>query len=106
MHSIVLKWSPSRANWRRPWVNCSRGSVGIVFARLAVYPWQRERYWLSPQAAGPGLGPKPGWSRPVGVATHPLLGRRVSLASPSGTHVWELDFDKRYLPYLDDHRIQ
>ena len=72
---------------------------------LPSYPWQRERYWLEPEAANiadalPGQG-----SRSV-VGDHPLLGRHFKSPHLVGTHFWESTLDKRSRPYLDDHRIQ
>ncbi len=68
---------------------------------LPTYPFQREPFWLAPDdepAARPGEG--------HGVGGHPLLGRRLEVASLDATHVWEGVLDRTRLPYLDDHRIQ
>lgn len=66
---------------------------GGRFVRLPSYPWQRERYWQESETSEQSR---------LGRQIHPLLGRRLTSAQPS----WEIDLDKRLLPYLDDHRIQ
>lgn len=72
---------------------------------LPTYPFQREAYWLEPEAQLP---------TPVGarliapnmVQGHPLLGPHLEVAHPFTIHVWETTLDKRTLPYLNDHQIQ
>jgi acyl transferase domain-containing protein len=60
---------------------------------LPPYPWQRERYWNESEVAA---------QIRLGYQDHPLLGR--PLAQPRPT--WDLELNRRALPYLDDHRIQ
>jgi myxalamid-type polyketide synthase MxaE and MxaD len=69
-------------------------------ARLPAYPWQRERYWLTPTDGGE----RSWWTRDGGQR-HPLLGRPVQLAH-ANVLVWEQSLDLRRLPYLMDHRFQ
>src|SRR5205823_5404790 len=65
------------------------------FVRLPDYPWQRERYWIAPGS------PAPVPSRPAGA--HPLLGRRLRLASPEIVFEAEVGPDDPAL--LADHRL-
>lgn len=60
---------------------------------LPLYTWQRERYWHESPASE---------QLRLGKQVHPLLGQALELPYPS----WKLDLNKRYLAYLDDHRIQ
>jgi acyl transferase domain-containing protein/acyl carrier protein len=69
---------------------------------LPTYPFQREPFWLGPaDASAHGSAAA---SRTAGG--HPLLGRRLEIASLDATHVWEGEIDRTRLAYLDDHRIQ
>jgi acyl transferase domain-containing protein/acyl carrier protein len=68
---------------------------------LPTYPFQRERFWVPPASAAPVAV-----RAPAGPGAHPLLGRRLDVASAAGTHVWEGPLDRRQLGYLTDHRIQ
>jgi acyl transferase domain-containing protein len=65
---------------------------------LPTYPFERQRYWVSPPER---LVPQPN-----GKNWNPLLGAHVKLAYPAGTHMWEIELEKGRLPYLDDHRVQ
>ncbi len=75
---------------------------------LPAYPWQRERFWLSP-AEIPVAGARRrrlisrGGDDAVG---HPLLGMHLASAVNLGTHFWEADLGADLLPYLTDHRVQ
>jgi myxalamid-type polyketide synthase MxaE and MxaD len=64
-------------------------------AELPPYPWQRERFWLSPRATRASL---------PNTSGHPLLGAHQPLAPPLG-HLWEgpLTLDKA--AFLADHRV-
>ncbi|MFY1830940.1 SDR family NAD(P)-dependent oxidoreductase [Myxococcus fulvus] len=64
---------------------------------LPTYPWQRDRYWFQPGAAGA--------SRSAGQG-HAVLGvsRRSSLRP--GARFWDVDVAVEKLPYLKDHRVQ
>ncbi|NVJ08009.1 SDR family NAD(P)-dependent oxidoreductase [Myxococcus sp. AM001] len=64
---------------------------------LPTYPWQRDRYWFQPGAAGASRGAGQG---------HPVLGvsRRSSLRP--GARFWDVDVAVERLPYLKDHRVQ
>jgi acyl transferase domain-containing protein/acyl carrier protein len=71
--------------------------------RLPSYPWQRQRCWLEPSTSGTNLHrEQAAWS---GTGNHSLLGRHFNSPHRSGTHFWETELDRNYLPYLDDHRI-
>jgi acyl transferase domain-containing protein/acyl carrier protein len=63
---------------------------------LPTYPFQRERFWITP--ADPTRGP-------AGTG-HPLLGTRHSLASSPGTVMWEREISLDTHPWLQDHRVQ
>ncbi|MGQ3195994.1 MAG: SDR family NAD(P)-dependent oxidoreductase [Hydrogenophaga sp.] len=65
---------------------------------LPAYPWQRKRHWIRPRPVS-----TPSVSTAQGAAVHPLLGRRLPMASQkmrihegdaSASHAW-----------LNDHRI-
>jgi len=78
-------------NWRQLY---PAGNV----AQLPAYPWQHERFWLDPPAAG-------GSDWAGGGATerreHPLLGRRLPpLAALPGSHIWENKLDGSVRAYL------
>jgi acyl transferase domain-containing protein len=60
---------------------------------LPPYPWQRERHWIETASAQDDR---------LGRQDHPLLGRRAPGASPT----WQLELNRRRLPYLDDHRLR
>jgi acyl transferase domain-containing protein len=63
------------------------------FVRLPGYRWQRERYWSESEES---------IADRIGVASHPLLGQRVSAARPT----WELEISTRVLEYLADHAVR
>ena len=83
-------------DWRRLYPSGGRN------ISLPIYPWQRERLWLDNSTQA---GFTPAWSWSGASEQHPLLGRRLNLASP-GNYVWEVELSQRRLPYLYDHRIQ
>ncbi len=69
---------------------------------LPGYPWQRERFWLDPQAAdaeekGHFIDDE---------SLHPLLGRALTIAGQPGTRLWENLFDLSHLSYVSDHRVE
>lgn len=74
--------------------------------RLPSYPWQRERCWLETKVVATNFYRERVPLQQNGAERHPLLGRHVTLAHSPGTHVWEIELDRQFLSYLDDHRIQ
>jgi len=74
--------------------------------RLPSYPWQRERFWLEAKDMDAGFHRGRVWPGRTGRQTNPLLGRHSKLAHPPGNHFWEVELEKWFLPYLDDHRVQ
>lgn len=67
--------------------------VGGRHVPLPTYPWQTERYWVESEESA---------RKRLGQHDHPLLGRPLKLPHPA----WELELNRRNLPYLNDHRIQ
>ncbi|MCC7358651.1 MAG: acyltransferase domain-containing protein, partial [Anaerolineales bacterium] len=69
-------------------------------AALPTYPFQRERYWVTPAASAR-------WSplAPLAAQAHPLLGRPQSLAPAIGRQVWTQMLEQARLPYLADHQV-
>ncbi|WP_353979024.1 SDR family NAD(P)-dependent oxidoreductase [Salinicola endophyticus] len=72
----------------RPWF-----PVVGRFVDLPHYPWQRERYWVSPTGDAQGLMAR--------HYEHPLLGYRLARQG----WAWESQLDTRRLPWLADHRV-
>jgi len=71
--------------------------------RLPSYPWQRQRCWLEPGAAGSYQSEHtPNHSG----ARNSLLGRHFKSAESGGADYWEIRLDKESMPFLDDHRIE
>ncbi|MBN3823118.1 SDR family NAD(P)-dependent oxidoreductase [Burkholderia sp. Ac-20384] len=62
-------------------------------AALPTYPWQRERFWLTPSVEGYGLV-----NRRV---DHPLLGYRLH----EHAFAWENQLDPQRVPMLADHVV-
>ena len=55
--------------------------------RLPAYAWQHQEFWLEPVSGRSLAQTKP--DRLGDDSRHPLLGRHVQLAQPSGCHLWE-----------------
>lgn len=81
LHSfgVKLDWSPMYE--------------GGMITTLPAYPWKKNRYWAESKSVAQVR---------LGQNAHPLLGRRLSSASPA----WETLLDIEKQPYLNDHRIQ
>jgi len=71
---------------------------------LPSYPWQREPCWMTEAEEAVE------WERPAraggGAGRHPLLGRHLRSAAPTGESFWELEIDRRRPSYLEEHRVQ
>jgi natural product biosynthesis luciferase-like monooxygenase protein len=77
--------------------------------RLPSYPWQRERCWIETEDSRMDTDPNRGqdFQSPSEKPKHPLLGRRLKdLAHLPGCRFWEIELDRRALPYLGEHVIQ
>lgn len=81
----------------------SRGRV----ISLPAYAWQREQFWLETRQ------PKQyRFARSFSAESdecgngRPLLGRRLAVASSSGTQTWEAEITADQLSYLYEHRLQ
>jgi acyl transferase domain-containing protein len=74
-------------DWRKLWPD------GGQCIRLPTYPWQRQSYWHESEDSKE-------WR--LSEKRHPLLGRRVKSADP----LWENLLDKRFLAYLEDHKVR
>ncbi len=66
-------------------------------ARLPLYPWQREHFWVDDLEKTA--------KRRVN-AGHPLLGQHLKSSVHADTHFWEVELGLDALPYLADHRVQ
>ncbi len=64
-------------------------------AGLPTYPFERTRHWVTPQA--PGSAPR------SQSAAHPLLGRRLNLATADA--IYESDWSIAGQSWLEDHRV-
>ncbi len=73
--------------WRKLW------PTGGRCLHLPKYPWQRQRYWHEPDGSR---------ELRLGGKRYPLLDRNRESADPT----WEVSVDKKYLPYLEDHKLQ
>ncbi|MBN3793104.1 acyltransferase domain-containing protein, partial [Burkholderia sp. Ac-20353] len=69
------------------------GASHALHAALPTYPWQRDRYWLTPTADGYGLVNR--------RREHPLLGYRLH----EHAFAWENQLDPAKLPLLADHVV-
>ena len=67
--------------------------------KLPLIPWQRQRYWIDVQSTGLINS----WQQPG--KTHPLLGKRINLASSPTSSIWQTVFDVSLLNFLEGHRI-
>lgn len=73
---------------------------------LPTYPFERERCWIESTEAG-GVSDRRRVPRKAGnPERNPLLGLHTQLASPAGSHVWEIELDHQRFSYLIDHRVQ
>lgn len=64
---------------------------------MPTYPFRRERHWCtsgSQQVSVPG------------AAGHPLLGKRLDLATDPASYVWSSEISLARHPWLRDHRVQ
>jgi acyl transferase domain-containing protein/acyl-CoA synthetase (AMP-forming)/AMP-acid ligase II/acyl carrier protein len=69
--------------------------------RLPLYPWQRERYWISAQAGEQAqAAASKSQTRRNGDSQHPLLGLHVRSAAHAATHLWEMDLSNGLSSYL------
>jgi acyl transferase domain-containing protein/acyl carrier protein len=78
------------------WESVMAGRGGRRVA-LPTYPFQRQRYWVSPTSRDGASSRTPG---------HPLLGHRQGLAVIPDTHIWETEVSLDSHPWLRDHRVQ
>jgi acyl transferase domain-containing protein/acyl carrier protein len=85
---------------------CKLYPAGGRCVPLPPYPWQRERCWLEPEGTDADLRWEWAGRDQRGRRKHPLLGRHLQSAHPSGSHFWETELSERSLPYLSDHRVQ
>lgn len=74
-------------------VDPDRFAPGASHAALPSYPWQRDRYWLTPTVEGYGLVNR--------RREHPLLGYRLH----EHAFAWENQLDPAKLPMLADHAV-
>ncbi|MEZ4297754.1 MAG: acyltransferase domain-containing protein [Polyangiaceae bacterium] len=76
------------------------GEDGARLAPLPLYPWQRERLWLSPEdLAEPA-------ARRAREGEHPLLGAPFSPAAHTGERFWERTLGAGDLAWIADHQVQ
>jgi acyl transferase domain-containing protein/NADP-dependent 3-hydroxy acid dehydrogenase YdfG/acyl carrier protein len=92
-HALAEMWVHGvRVDWRATFAASRAKQVA-----LPTYAFQRERYWLQPQASGAGDVTSAG----LGAARHPLLSAAIGLADGEGwlftgrlslsTHAWLAD---------------
>ncbi|NHV27425.1 type I polyketide synthase [Burkholderia sp. D-99] len=74
-------------------VDPDRFAPGESRAALPSYPWQRDRFWLTPTVEGYGLVNR--------RREHPLLGYRLH----EHAFAWENQLDPAKLPMLADHVV-
>lgn len=64
---------------------------------LPTYPFRRQRHWIEPPLVPFLAGQQVG---------HPLLGKKLTLADPPGSHVFTVLLDTNRPRYLADHKIE
>ncbi len=64
---------------------------------LPTYPFQRESFWIETEE---------GKQIRLGKKIHPLIKKHTESARFSNDHIWDINLDKRLLPWIDDHRVQ
>ncbi|KVN96271.1 beta-ketoacyl synthase [Burkholderia ubonensis] len=74
-------------------VDPERFAPGASHVALPTYPWEHERYWLTPTVDGYGLVNR--------RREHPLLGYRLH----EHAFAWENQLDPAKLPLLADHVV-
>ncbi|HVG19703.1 MAG TPA: type I polyketide synthase, partial [Blastocatellia bacterium] len=72
--------------------------------QLPSYPWQRERFWLEPNATSTDQA-APGTPATKGPSAHLLSGVALKSAAHPGTYFWDIDLSVDQFPYLRDHRV-
>jgi acyl transferase domain-containing protein/acyl carrier protein len=72
---------------------------------LPTYPFERERCWISAGERN-RVSDRQRAPRVTGnLERNPLLGLHTELAYPAGSHIWEIELDRRRFSYLGDHRV-
>ncbi|GAX39733.1 beta-ketoacyl synthase [Tolypothrix sp. NIES-4075] len=73
---------------------------------LPTYPWERSRYWIETKLPSKNSQPLEAWQNSNDTKGHPLLGSQLkNLAHLPNHYFWEIELDKRRLPYLTQHRL-
>ncbi len=68
------------------------------------YPWRRERYWFDQLLPEGKVDSNE--SHAPGVASHPLLGRKVNLAPGVRESIWEALISADRTPQVAGHKVQ
>jgi acyl transferase domain-containing protein len=63
---------------------------------LPTYPWQRERFWMTPSRRGAPLKRR---------LRHPLLGERLDISLEAGVSIWQSDLGLETCALYADHRV-
>ena len=84
------------------------GFKGSTAVALPTYPFQRQRYYLdapSPKALSHGMLK---YSRPGSgkSSAHPLLGPAYSMSAPESVVLWDIAFNRKSQPWVEDHKVQ